>query len=160
MAIFTIPLHTSRPTLGLRGELDRLFEHAGQPRPVAGWAPAFDVRESSERIVIDVDLPGVSAESVEVLAEDSVLTVKGEKRPRPVAAGEQLVLAERSAGAFVRRFRLPKNADAGNVSAEYVDGVLSIQITKVLPTQPRRVTVQIGRSGAAVTQEDIGQPSA
>ncbi len=143
MTYFTMPLSATLPTARLRSELDRLFEDTFANTPTVGWSPAVDVRENATSFSLDVDLPGVSTHSLEVLAEEGVLTLKGEKPSRAAKEGERTLVSQRPVGAFVRRFRLPKNADASKIEAHLADGLLTIRVAKIAPAQPRRVTVQL-----------------
>lgn len=153
MTYFTMPLSATLPTARLRSELDRLFEDTFANKPAAGWSPAVDIRENATSFSFDVDLPGVSAQSVEVLAEEGVLTIKGEKANRAAQEGERTLVSQRSVGAFARRFRLPKNADATKIDAQFADGLLTVRVEKVAPAQPRRVTVQVKTDSPAVSNE-------
>jgi HSP20 family protein len=143
MSIRTFPISAALPTITIRRELDRLFDEATTSRQPAGWQPSAEAREDATGYSLTLDLPGVSPESVEVLAEDSVLTVKAERTAAPLAEGERVLFAERSHGAFTRRFRLPKSADLQSVSASYAHGVLSVRVAKVAPVQPRKVTINV-----------------
>lgn len=143
MTFFTIPMSPARTASGIRRELDRLFDEAVQSKSMTGWVPAADIREDAQSFTVDLDLPGVSAESVEVLAEDGVLTIKGDRAARAPQEGERTIVAERTNGSFLRRFRLPKSADASRIGANYANGLLTVRIEKVAPAQPRRVTVQV-----------------
>lgn len=162
MAVYRFPVSTllraSFPTNGisangLRADLERALDDTVPARSATPYAAA-DAVEHETGIVIDIDLPGVSPEAVEVLAEDGVLTVRGERATRELAPGARSVFAERAAGSFVRRFRLPKSADLGAVSASYSNGVLTVRIAKIAPAQPRRVTVEVAPSVPTVTPEN------
>lgn len=143
MSIRTFPLTAAGlPTFTVRRELDRLIDDVFVGR-TASTQPATDARESATGFSLTIDLPGISPESIEVLAEDGVLTVKGERSAGPTGDGERVLFAERPNGAVSRRFRLPKSADLQAIQATYSHGVLSLQIAKVAPAQPRKVTVNV-----------------
>jgi HSP20 family protein len=151
MTYFSIPMPATLPPIGTRRDLDRLFDDAFAGRTTAEWSPRVDIREDAQSFTLELDLPGVPAASVEVLAEDGVLTVKGARIARTPQDGERILGQERPSGAFVRRFRLPKSADAARIGARYVDGVLSVRVEKTAPAQPRRVTVEVAGATPAVT---------
>jgi len=69
------------PVFGLRREIDRLFEDTfGGDSRRSGWAPAVDIREDNTEIALEVELPGIKPSDVEVMAENGVLTIRGEKQ--------------------------------------------------------------------------------
>ncbi len=147
MTMYTFPLRASLPANGFRREIDRLFEEGLSMRPNSGtWQPVVEAREDATGYSLDVELPGVAPEAVEVLAEDGVLTIRGTKPAREVAENEKAVLSERMAGEFSRRFRLPKSADLQAVTASYSLGVLTVRVAKVTPAQPRRVEITVGQN--------------
>ena len=89
---------------------------------------------------VEVDLPGVDPDSVEVTVERSVLTNQAERAPHYGESG-QVVVAERPHGTFTRQLSLGEGVDAENLTAEFVDGVLHVIIPASPRTQPRRVEI-------------------
>jgi HSP20 family protein len=141
---YTFPIAPAFPTLHIRRELERLLNDGPVPAPRAGeWQPAVDAREDAEGFTLELAIPGVAPEQVEVLAEDGVLTVKGARDARELTEGEKAVFSEQVRGRFTRRFRLPKSADLQTVSASYALGILTVRVAKVAPAQPRRVPVSV-----------------
>ncbi len=154
MTVYRIPvpsvLRSAFPTNGLRAEMERAMDEVFAPRADVA-APAADAREDATSFTLELDLPGVTVEQVEVLAEDGVLTIRAERRPRELSGDERLVVAERSHGKIERRFRLPKSADQKAISATFVHGVLTVRIAKLVPTQPRRVPISVDVGTASTT---------
>jgi HSP20 family protein len=156
MTIFTMPLQASRTNSWLGRDLDHLFQEslrdvasanaalATAAADAPNWTPAADIIEDAGAVTITLDIPGVRADSLEVLSQDGVLTIRGERNATTRSEGARVVRSERATGRFTRRFRLSKSADVDNVAAEYVDGILTIRVAKAAPPQPRRVTVQVG----------------
>lgn len=118
----------------------------GHPEPQ--WSPAVTARESASGYVFELDLPGVSPDTVEVLAADGMLTVRGNRPATELADGEKTFFSERRQGPFTRRFRLPKNADLQKVSASYALGVLTVSVARTEPAQPVRVPVTVAGTSA------------
>lgn len=109
---------------------------------VSHWVPAVDIHEEPERYVISADVPGVDPESIDVSMENGVLTISGERRSERSeerAGGARRV--ERVYGNFYRRFALPDSADAENVQARSVHGVLEVVIPKKAQIQPKKIKV-------------------
>jgi HSP20 family protein len=132
---------TSAPIFGLRREIDRLFEDTFA-RDGNNWTPAVDIRESDTDIRIDLELPGLRPEDVEITAENGLLTIRGEKRTERKEGDEgRYHVVERSYGTFMRTFTLPQGLDENQILAEFNDGVLSIRIPKTALPQPKRIQI-------------------
>jgi len=107
------------------------------------WLPPVDVFEHPDRFELYVDLPGVDPASVELVLDDGVLTLKGERRTvqaEQPAAG-RLWRSERSQGRFERRFVLPDAADGEKVQAKTEHGVLQVTIAKRAPAVAQRIKI-------------------
>jgi HSP20 family protein len=99
----------------------------GQPQI---WAPAVDICEDDQKILIKADLPGIDPNSVEIRVQGDSLTVHGERKLEDPVEGFSYQRVERAYGPFSRSFRLPSNFDSDSLTADYDDGVLSITIEK------------------------------
>jgi HSP20 family protein len=106
------------------------------------WLPPVDIHEEANQFVLHVDLPGVDPKAVEITAEHDVLTVRGRRESSRTATQEGFRRVERISGEFQRRFSLPETADAQNIKAKAVNGVLEITIPKVAQVQPLRISVE------------------
>jgi HSP20 family protein len=114
--------------------LGSLAPFAGRPAPVATWTPAIWVGYSADKLLIHLDLPGVSREAVRVRLSNGALLVSGTRTP-PAPGNQRLpYYAERPFGAFQRVIPLPGDVAADQVQAQLKDGVLSLQIPKVGPS--------------------------
>jgi len=135
----------SAPMFGLRCEIDRLFEDTfARGDGVTNWSPAVDVSESASELRLEIELPGIRPDDVEITAENNVMTVRGEKRgERTEGEDSRYHLVERSYGSFTRSFQLPQGLDESKIEAEANNGILSIRIPKAALPQPRRI--EIGR---------------
>jgi HSP20 family protein len=142
---------TSSPIFGLRREIDRLFEDTFA-RDGKNWTPAVDIKESDNDIRIDLELPGLKPEDVEITAENGLLTIRGEKRSeRKEGEESRYHVVERSYGTFMRTFTLPHGVDENQIQAEFNDGVLSIGIPKAALPQPKRIQISAGQEGEKAT---------
>lgn len=109
---------------------------------VADWVPAVDIIEEKDRFVLRADLPGVSADDIDVNMDDGVLSLSGERSLETNSEVDGLRRVERASGKFYRRFSLPETANAEEISAKSANGILEISIPKVPQTQARRITVE------------------
>ena len=108
----------------------------------SSWMPAVDIKEESDRYVIRADVPGVDPEKIEVTMKNGILTIRGERQTEKKEEDKGYKRVERSYGSFYRRFSLPDNADADNISAGSRNGVLELSIPKREVVKPRMVTVK------------------
>jgi HSP20 family protein len=106
------------------------------------WLPAVDIEELAERYIISLDVPGVAPEAIEVTLEEGVLTVKGERGEARKLDEKGFHRLERRTGSFYRRFALPDNIDASQVSAKGEHGVLEIVVPKQEKPPAKRITVK------------------
>jgi HSP20 family protein len=107
-----------------------------------GWLPSVDVREEENRFVVHVDLPGVDKKDIEIVAENGVLTIKGERHAETKTGDASYERVERVTGRFLRRFTLPETAQAEAITAKQTNGVLEVTIPKQPQVQPKRIEVQ------------------
>jgi HSP20 family protein len=132
---------TGAPIFGLRREIDRLFEDTFG-REGGNFTPAVDIKENGSEIRLELELPGINPDQVEIMAENGVLTVRGEKlSERKEGEDNRYQVVERSYGTFVRTFQLPQGVDEDQISAEFENGVLSLSIPKAALPQPKRIRI-------------------
>lgn len=105
------------------------------------WAPAADIKETDNALFVQVELPGLAKEDIEVSLEANVLTVTGERRFTKNESKETYHRMERFYGKFSRSFRLPRNVDAGSVSASFADGLLTLELPKTEEARPRHIAI-------------------
>ncbi len=99
---------------------------------VAGWlAPRSDALAAPGSYQINLELPGVAVEDIDIAMRDGVVIVKGEKRSQSDEQGEDYFFSERGVWRFQRTFRLPSDAAADDIVADFRNGVLTINIPKV-----------------------------
>jgi HSP20 family protein len=104
----------------------------------------MDAYRDGEHYVLRLDLPGIDADSMEILAENNTLTVRAERR-NDAPEGAQYLLAERPSGTYSRQIVLGDGLDVDAISADYRDGVLTLTIPVAEQAKPRRI--QIGHGG-------------
>jgi HSP20 family protein len=133
----------------LCGEMGRWFQafSSGQSRCFdprwmmaryrEAFGPVMHTYETDQAFVLEAEVPGYSADSLEVSVDDRVLTLKGERR----GADQEAEAAGR--GRFVRRVRVPDLANTENAEATLKDGVLKVSFPKSKgKTQARKIDIQ------------------
>ena len=132
-------------------EMDDFFNRINDFSKVAGnenlatsdWMPPVDIRESDKSYSIDIELPAVAAEDVNVSVKDGLLTVTGERKAEKETEDKKVHRVERQYGKFTRSFRLPEDADEEKIDAKSKDGVLYLTIDKREEVKPRSIQVKV-----------------
>ena len=130
-------------------ELDRLtqqvFGTAAHPA-----AMPMDAYRQGDNFYVCLDLPGISAESIDLTVEQNVLTVRAERVPFH-ADGAETIVAERTYGTFTRQVFLGETLDAEHIDADYTAGVLTLTIPVHEAAKPRNIQVTSRDTKQAVT---------
>jgi HSP20 family protein len=122
-------------------ELDRLSQQVfGTQGTVARPAVMpMDAWRDGDTFIVELDLPGVNPESIDLDVERNVLTVRAE---RPGRDGDtELIAAERPRGVFSRQLILGDTLDTERVAASYDAGVLSLRIPVAEQAKPRKIAI-------------------
>lgn len=95
-----------------------------------GWHPAIDIFDVGNAYLIEAELPGIQPEDVEVLVEDSWVTICGTRRSTQRVQSGQQIWTERRHGSFCRKFLLQEPVDTGQISVTQQEGVYHIRLPK------------------------------
>ena len=106
------------------------------------FLPNVDVIEKDKSFELQVALPGVKKQDVELDIADNILTLKGERKLSNEKEEGKYYSFETHYGTFKRSFRLPKNVDQSKVEASFSDGILTINLLKV-DEQELKTTIKI-----------------
>ena len=142
------------PSLGLavQEEVNRLFEgnltrerlgHA----ELATWAPAVDIYETENELVVKADLPDFQDKDVDVRVENNTLTIRGERKFDKDINEENYLRIERVYGSFMRSFSLPNTVSPENIRADYCIGVLTLHIAKREESKPKQIKISVLANG-------------
>ncbi|HTB19141.1 MAG TPA: Hsp20/alpha crystallin family protein [Bryobacteraceae bacterium] len=124
--------------------INRLLSDDGvRTRP---WAPAVDILETENEIVLKADVPGVELKDIDIQLENGTLTVKGARKMENEEKNKGFHRMERSYGSFVRVFTVPETVDAEQVKAGYEAGVLTITLPKKEIAKPKAIKVQVSNN--------------
>jgi HSP20 family protein len=110
------------------------------------FAPDADAAATKNAYEIAVELPGVPHENVDVSLHDGLLTVSGEKTEERSEEGKTYFFSERRYGKFQRSFRLPEDVEAGDITADFKDGVLVVRIPKRSPAAKKATKIEVRKS--------------
>lgn len=117
-------------------------------QPEATWnvpvlAPAADIKETKDGIVVELDMPGADRDTIDVTFERRTLTVSARGRST-APSGHALTYAEYRDGDYERSFRVSELIDGENIDAAYHNGVLRLHLPYTRQAAPKRVKVRVG----------------
>jgi HSP20 family protein len=140
-------LEPFRGLSNLQDQFNRLFNESfrdpGQESALTTWAPAVDIYETPNELVVKADLPDVNDKDIDVRVENNLLTIHGERKFEKSVSEENFLRVERAYGSFSRSFSLPNTLNADAIAAEYKNGVLTVTLPKREETKPRQVKVNV-----------------
>jgi HSP20 family protein len=132
---------------GLQEQVNRLFESTFPRRSdntaPTTWAPAVDIYETENELVVKADLPDASEKDLDVRVENNTLTVRGERKFEKKVEQENYLRVERTYGAFSRSFSLPNTVNHEAIKADYKNGVLTVTLPKRAESKPKQVKVNV-----------------
>jgi len=133
----------------LRNEIDRLFDSplnalsSDSQQFLSGWAPAVDLHEDRDHLVLRAELPGMKKEDIDISLHGDVLTLSGERKEEKEYEKAETYRSERLLGKFQRTFTLPMAVDASKVQASYKDGILTVHLPKSEEAKPKQIGVKV-----------------
>ncbi len=129
----------------MHGEMDRWMDYVSGRKPPsglfapAGWAPAIDVYETPDEVVVLGGLAGIKREEIDITAEGNHLVLSGERKDLGPGKSRRYHQMEIQWGHFERTVMLPAAVDPDKAQASYADGILEI----VLPRSPESKTQRV-----------------
>ncbi|MDZ4819608.1 MAG: Hsp20/alpha crystallin family protein [Planctomycetota bacterium] len=106
------------------------------------YRPDVDILERADDFLVHVDVPGAASEEIDVQFQDGALTVIAPVPGRILNLGKP-IRTEYGMGAFQRTFRVNERIDASRISANYRDGVLTLQLPKADAAKPRKIEIGV-----------------
>ena len=130
----------------LREAMDRLFDDAFT-RPLSlkdgGWsAPAVDMYQTDDEVVVKAALPGFKANDVQINITGDVLTLRGEMKHQEEKKDKAWHIREHRWGSFERSIALPTEVTADKAVADFENGILTITLPKAEEVKPKTITVK------------------
>ncbi len=128
----------------IRQQMDNLFNRVpdtGMPSLHAGVFPSINLTEDQETYHIRAELPGISAEDLDIQATGNNLSISGERKIEAENDSVRYHRREREAGKFSRAISLPGDIDPDGVSASLADGVLKVSVPKAEKAKPKQITI-------------------
>ncbi len=140
-----VRLDPFRDLLTFRSAMDRLFDQTvGEPGTTLGasGAPAVDLYQTDDDIVVKASLPGVSPRDLNITVTGDVLTMRGEVQEQKDTERAQYHIKERRYGSFTRSIALPAAVVADKADAQFENGILTLRLPKAEEFKPKTITVK------------------
>jgi HSP20 family molecular chaperone IbpA len=112
-------------------------------RARATFVPRADIYETEEDVVVSLDMPGVSDDTIDITLEQNTLTINANSI-HGAPEGYSLAFAEFEAGDYERSFRLTDKIDQEGIEAVYKNGVLKLVLPKAEPAKARKINIKTG----------------
>lgn len=134
-------------------EIERYFSNAARV-PSAAAMP-MDLYRDGDVYYVNIDLPGVDANSIDIDVEDRTLTIRAERKLAPTGEDHEWLTRERPTGTFARQLTLGSGLASDRIEASYTDGVLTLSIPVSEAAKPRKISVS--HTGASNQIEATGE---
>ncbi len=137
----------------LQEQINRVFGdlvgRTGEESNLTPWAPAVDIFETENELVVKADLPDVNPQDLDIRVENNVLTIRGERKFDKKVNEDNYLRIERAYGSFSRSFSLANSVNAEAIKADYQNGVLTLSIPKREEAKPKQIKVNVGTRAIA-----------
>ncbi len=107
------------------------------------WAPAVNIKNNDNSFDIEVAAPGLTKDDFEVKVDNGMLCISAEKEVSTEESDEHYTRREFNFSSFERKFTLPENVDVQNIAAKYDNGVLKLNLKKVVEDKPKAKKIAI-----------------
>lgn len=130
----------------MRRDMDRLsdalFGKAGSRLLTPGAFPAVNITEDKDHYFVRAELPGISAENIDVQVNGRNLSIVGERKIQSEGANVKYHRREREPGKFSRVIGLPSDIDVNKVEAQMNNGILTVTVAKAEAAKPKQITIK------------------
>jgi HSP20 family protein len=137
----------------LQEQINRVFnetlERRGEESNLTTWAPAVDIFETENALVVKADLPDIDPKDLDIRVENNILTIRGERKFERSENQDNYLRVERAYGTFSRSFSLSNTVNPDAIKAEYQNGVLTLHVPKREEAKPRQIKVNVDTSTTA-----------
>ncbi len=124
-------------------EVDRFFDDDFMGVMHSTLAPAIDVYQDKDNVIVEAQMPGIDPEKVDIDIENDVLTISADVQSNQEVQKENFYRKEIRSGSFARRIILPMSVKADKASADYEKGMLTITLPKIEEVKPKKVAVRV-----------------
>lgn len=124
-------------------EFDRMFSNFWDSPVRSSKVPSVDVREEEDAYILEAELPGYEEKDVQVSVEKHVLKISSNHEENKEEKKPEYLLRERSVSSFERRFSLPEQVNEQEITGEFKNGILTLNIPKSPETKPKKIDIKL-----------------
>ena len=136
-----------RGAMNLQEQINHIFgegvRHTGEESNLTPWAPAVDIYETENELVVKADLPDVNPQNLDIRVENNILTIRGERKFESKVNEDNYLRIERAYGSFSRSFSLANSVKSDAIKADYQNGVLTLSLPKREEAKPKQIKVNV-----------------
>ncbi len=139
-----------RNLLNFQEQFNRVFDDTFRFRgesALTAWAPAVDIYETENELVLKADLPDINEKDLDIRLENNTLTIQGERKFEKQVSEDNYLRVERAYGSFSRSFALPSSVNPDQIHAEYQNGVLTVRMPKREESKPKQIKLAVKGNG-------------
>jgi len=137
------PFNDIRKSFDLVNSIINSINEEQKPEETMDFRPRVNTRETDENYHLEVELPGVKKEDVNINIDGNVLSISGERNVREEVKDEDYHKIESRYGLFSRSFTLPEKVDTGKIEAGFENGILEISIPKLkVDTSSKKIEIK------------------
>jgi HSP20 family protein len=137
------PLNDIRRNFDLFNSIVNSVETNRDESSLVAFVPAVNTREGEYAYHVEVDLPGIKKEDIDIDVENNVLTISGERKTKKEVKEEDYYKIESQYGKFSRSFTLPEKVDTENIHAESKNGVLEVIVPKLKKEEKKAKKIKV-----------------
>ena len=137
------PINDIRRSFDLFNSIVNSVETNRDESSLVAFVPAVNTREGEYAYHVEVDLPGIKKEDIDIDVEDNVLTISGERKTKKEVKEEDYYKIESQYGKFSRSFTLPEKVDTENIHAESKNGVLEVIVPKLKEEEKKAKKIKV-----------------
>lgn len=109
----------------------------------ANFVPSADVYQDKDNVIVEMDVPGIDADKLDISLENDVLTVSGSREEKNEVKREDYYRKEIRSGSFARSVILPMTVKNNEAKAEFKKGILKITLPKAEEVKPKKIAVKV-----------------
>ena len=144
----TLVKWTPRPT-SILNDMDKMISNVFENdwnfpvRSKTNWSPPVDVKETDDSFTLTTDIPGLTKKEVNVNVSDGIVSISGERKFENEKESDNYHYRERQYGSFLRTFNLPETVNEEKITANFKNGILSIELPKQEVALPKERQIKI-----------------